>query len=331
MRHIVNIGLLFTFIALAITGFLAFSRPFSLTTTQVHIVAGLLMVALVVLHIAGRIPYFRNQFEGKKKAVLSRGQLVGTMVVVGGLMYLAGNALPPASWLVDLGYEARHKAEIVRTSSLAGFGEVDSHSRLVNRVPKDGKGHGLSLYIRFNKKLETLPSIAVWAETNTESIIETLYLEQSLAYSDKPLWNGVQEKRNHILPVWRNRYTQVTGITAEGEVDAVTRPTENHSYALDPHLQPGEGKKFLLWVEVNAPNDPNEHWPAERIGQPSLLYSAYVKIDQSEPYTILELTAHGGEAEANGTLNYDLESFTTAKELVDLMLLKLEPAEEAKE
>jgi len=163
MRHIVNIGLLFTFIALAVSGFLAFSRPFSLTTTQVHIVAGLLMVALVVLHIAGRIPYFRNQFEGKKKAVLSRGQLVGTLVVVGGLMYLAGNALPPASWLVDLGYEARHKAEIVRTSSLAGFGEVDSHSRLVNRVPKDGKGHGLSLYIRFNKKLETLPSIAVWA------------------------------------------------------------------------------------------------------------------------------------------------------------------------
>ena len=326
MRHIVNFGLLFTFIALAVTGFLAFSRPFSLTTTQVHIVAGLLMVALVVLHIAGRIPYFRNQVEGKKKAALPRGQLVGILAGVGLLLFLAGNALPPASWLVNLGYEARHKAEIVRTSSLAGFGEIGTHSKLVTRIPKDGVGHGLSLYIRFNKDLETIPSFAVWAETNTESMIETLYLEQSLAYSDKPLWQGTHEKRNHILPVWRNRYTMVTGVNADGEVDAVTRPTENHNFALDPHLQPDKDNKFLLWVEVNAPNDPNETWKDEKIGQPSILYSAYIKIDQSEPYTILELTAHGGGAEENGTLDYDLESLTTAKDLVDLMLLKLEPA-----
>jgi hypothetical protein len=326
MRHLVNFGLLFTFVALAVTGLLAFSRPFSLTTTQVHIVAGLLMVALVVLHIGSRIPYFQNQFEGKKKGTLSKVQLAGLLVIVGGLIFLAGNALPPASWLVGLGYEARHKAEIVRTSSLSGFGEIGTHSRLVTRIPKDGVGHGLSLYIRFNKDLETLPAIAVWAETNTGSMIETLHLEQSLAYSDKPLWHEVNEKRNHILPVWRNRYTMVSGVSANGVVDAVTRPTENHKFALDPHLQPGKDNKFLLWVEVNAPNDANAAWRGQRIGQPSVLYSAYVKIDEAPPYTILELTAHGGGAADNGTLDYDLDSLTTAKDLVDLMLLKLEPA-----
>ena len=67
-----------------------------------------------------------------------------------------------------------------------------------------------------------------------------------------------------------------TGVNADGEVDAVTRPTANHNFALDPHLQPGKGNKFLSWVEVNAAKDPNEIWKDEKIAQPSVLYSAYL-------------------------------------------------------
>jgi hypothetical protein len=134
-------------------------------------------------------------------------------------------------------------------------------------------------------------------------------------------------QRNHILPIWRNRYTAISGVDAEGKVDAVTGATDSHSFALDKYLMPDDGQKFIVCVEINAPNDPNESFPDKDIGQPSLLYTAYIKLDSAERHTILELTAHGGGAENNGALQYDLDGFTTAKELVDLFVVKIAEGE----
>jgi hypothetical protein len=324
MRHIVNFGLLFTFAALAVTGVLAFTNEFSITTTQIHILAGTLTLILVVLHVAGRIPYFKKQITKPKTAAITRLQLVSITGGAAILFLLAGMALPPVSWLVDLSYESRKRAEIVRTSSLTGFSDPSTHRKLVSRIPKDPGSSGLSLHISFPRELETLPSVAVWAETTAGTMIETLYLQQSLAYSDKPVWHGMKTRRNHILPIWRHRYTMVAGIDPEGKTDIVSGSTESHSYALDPYLVPGESQKFILCVEVNAPNDPNETWSDQKLGQPSLIYTAYVKVDEEQPYTILELTGHGGGSESSGNIQYDLEGFTTAKDLTDLLLVKLE-------
>ncbi|MCP4885240.1 MAG: hypothetical protein GY904_01295 [Planctomycetaceae bacterium] len=49
-----------------------------------------------------------------------------------------------------------------------------------------------------------------------------------------------------------------------------------------------------------------------------------IKLDKSERYAILELTGHGGGAENNGNIQYDLGDITTAKDLVDLLLVKLD-------
>ena len=78
---------------------------------------------------------------------------------------VAALSLPPASWLVDLSYESRNRKQIVRTSSLTGFGEPAPHRKLVARTPQDPTSHGLSLYLSFPENLEVMPSIAVWAET----------------------------------------------------------------------------------------------------------------------------------------------------------------------
>ena len=138
------------------------------------------------------------------------------------------------------------------------------------------------------------------------------------------MWHGARTPRNHILPLWRHRYTAVSGIDPDGEVDGVTGATDTHSFALDPYLVPGEGQKFVLCVEVNAPHDPNEAWADATIGQPSLLYTALVKVDDEQRYHLLELTGHGGGAEASGDIHYDLDGLTTATDLVDLLLAKLE-------
>ena len=324
MRHLVNFGLLFAFLALATTGILAFVRPFSLTTTQVHIAAGLGCIVLVLLHLTVRTKYFKSQLAGRNRTAMSKPTLLATAAVVGALLLLAGLALPPVSWLVDLSYETRQRKQIVRTSSLTGFTEPAPHRKLIARKTNEPTHHGLSLNISFPKDLAVMPAVAVWAETTAGTLIETLYLEQSMAYSDKPVWHGMKTQRNHILPLWRHRYTMVSGIDPEGDVDGMTGATESHQFALDPYLAPGEGQKFIVCVEVNAPADPNEKWPDKKLGQPSLLYTAYVKVDDEKNYYILELTGHGGGAESSGNTQYDIEGFTTAKDLVDLLLVKLE-------
>ena len=324
MRHIVNFGLLFAFLALAITGVMAFSLPFSLTTTQIHIAAGLATLVLVILHLSSRLPYFRNQWASSKKAGVSRGQVFMIAAVAALLVFLAGASLPPVSWIVHQSYETRNRAHIVRSSPLTGFGEPSAFRKIIRRIPNEANSRPLTLHLSLAEDLEAFPAIAVWAETTAGTMIETLYLQQSLAYSDKPVWEGLKTQRNHILPLWRHRFTLVSGIKPDGTTDIVSGTTESHSYALDPYLVPGEDQKFIVCVELNLPADPNENWPDKTIGQPSLLYTAYVKLDEDQEYYLLELTGHGGGAEESGNIQYDLDTVTTAKDVADLFLLKVE-------
>ena len=113
-----------------------------------------------------------------------------------------------------------------------------------------------------------------------------------------------------------------SGVDAEGNVDALSGATSEHSFALDDYLVPGQSQKFVICVEVNLAGDTNETWSDLQIGQPSLLYTAFIKLDESDRYTILDLTGHGGGAESSGNVQYDLEGFTSAKSLIDLLLVK---------
>jgi hypothetical protein len=326
MRHLVNFGLLFSFLTLAATGVMAFVRPFSLVSTRVHIVFGLVSLVLVGLHLASRVGYFRSQIRASvaQRAGIRRPVLLG---IAGGwllLLVIALRGWEPSQLLIDQSYEARRRAEIVRTSSLVGFQDPRTHRRLIARAPGGRADVALSLTIRFGEGFAVPPSAAVWAETTTGAMIETLYLDESLAFSDTPMWGGKRTPRHHILPLWRHRYTLVSGIDPTGEVDAFSAATPTHSFTLDDYLELGEDRSFVLCVEVNAPGDLNQQFPDPHVGQPSLLYTAYLELDSDQPYALLELTGHGGGARDSGAIHYDFDGITTAKNLIDLLLVKIE-------
>jgi len=325
MRHLVNFGLLFSFSALAATGTLAYFQPFSLSVTNIHIIAGFITLVLVILHIVARVPYFRNRITKGKHRLSSRLQLLLIGIACGFLVYTAIYNLPPASWLIENSYEHKNSAQIVRSSNLVGFDQPAPHRKWIVRKSQDGNGNGVSINLSFREDLNPMPSIAVWAESTTGSMIETLYLEQSLAYSEVPLWVDYKTQRSHILPLWRHRYTLLSGIKPSGEVDAVSGATETHRFALDPYLQLGEGNEFVLCVEINAPGDTNNEFSDSLLGQPSLLYTCLVEVDRIEPYYLFDLTGHGGgDAIETGNIQYDLELMGTAKKMKDLFLAKIE-------
>ena len=325
MRHLVNFGLLFSFSALSVTGVLAYLRPFSITVTQIHIIAGFVTLVLVLMHLLARLPYFKNRITKGRQGASLRLQVILFGSVFGFLVYGSVSSIPPSSWLIDNSYEHRNSSQIVRSSSLVGFEQPAPHRKWIVRKSQDDNGSGLSIYLSFQEELNPMPSIAVWAESTTGSMIETLFLEQSLAYSEVPLWEDYKTQRSHILPLWRHRYTLLSGIKPSGEVDAVSGATESHRFALDPYFEKDKGNEFILCVEINAPEDITEKFSDPILGQPSLLYTSLIDVDREDPYYLFELTGHGGgDALETGNVQYDLDLIDTAKEMKDLFLAKLE-------
>ena len=329
LRHVVNFGLLFSFLTLAVTGVLSFLRPFSIVTTRTHVVFGLATLILVGLHLGGRLGYFKKQVSKPSRNSAPRPLLIAIIAVWLILLRVSFTGKAPASLVVDQSYEAKHRAEIVRSSSMTGVTQPTSSEMLLARAPTDGANVAVSLSIRFGDGLEDkLPSIAVWTETTAGSMIETLYLDPSIAYSDKPEWRGAITPRHHIVPLWRHRYSLVSGVDPSGKIDAMTGATQSHSFSLDKYLNIGEDSSFVLCVEVNTAKDTNETYQDLQIGQPSLLYTALIDLDAEQRYALLELTGHGGSAEKSGAIQYDLDGHTSAKQLIDLLLAKSTPSKQ---
>jgi hypothetical protein len=322
LRHWVNFGLLFSFLTLAVTGLLSYFQPFSLVTTRVHLVFGLLTIFLVALHLLSRVPYFHARTTGRQA---SKAMLFTTLLVWGSLLTLSLYGLWPAKPIQEASYESRHKTSIVRPSPLAGFIDVGEGTRVLARQPGKEANTAVSLLLRFGEAVQQAPAIAVWAETTTGSMIETLYLDSRLAYSEDVQWQGVATSRYKLLPIWRHKYTLVSGVDPLGEVDAFTAATPTHAFTLDQYLKAEASGPFILCVEVNAVGDSNEAYPDPQLGQPSLLYTAYIDPENESKYRLLELTAHGGEAIESGTLNYDFEGIESARQLIDLLLAHSAP------
>ena len=321
MRHWINFALLFSFAILASTGIMAYALPFSITTTRVHMLFGGATLVLVLAHVVARSRYFSAKLSGHTRAP---GTVAGAALVCATLLTLTVFNVWPARTVSDASYEARRKVEIVRSSPLAGFLNVPDQHRFVARQPGEDADTALSLLVRFREGLPHPPAMAVWAETSAGTLIETLYLDESLAFGEDVTFQDVKTRRHLLLPVWRHRYTVVSGVDPQGKIDGFTGATPEHTFTLDQNLKLGAENGFVLFVEVNAVRDPNTAYADADLGQPSVLYSAFIQPGKGNPYVLLELTAHGGTAVENGAPGYDFDGIDTAKNLIDLLLVKTE-------
>lgn len=228
----------------------------------------------------------------------------------------------PVKKVIDQSYESRHRKEIVRPHPLIATMQEKSRHTTSRKVKESGKT-ALSINVALNDYSKPFPAMAIWAESKNGTIIETLYLNEVLTYSDQPKWFGKVVPRHHIIPIWRHRFTAINGVDPEGEIDSVTGATEDHKFSLDTHLKT-DGEPFTIFVELNAPNDPNEKYKDPHIGQPSILYSVYIDPTEPQKYYLAELTGHGGDGKVDGGIYYDTESIGSAKEILDLVLIKLD-------
>ena len=320
MRHVVNFGLLFSFITLAVTGVLSFVLPFDLPTTRIHIVFGLVTLILVGLHLYSRVPYFKQQLGSKSGASVSP-RVVLFITFIWGLL-LAGSIKnwAPVSVVIEQGYEARHRDEIVRPDPLVA--SIRNGTELVSgRQQKDTDTVALSVHALLNAAIEGDVAIALWAESTAGTLIETLYVSPGMAFSDNPSWGGKTVSRADVLPIWRNRYTALTGLEPDGTVDGISGATADHKFSLNTYLAPG-ADDFVICLELNVVGDTNAAWSDSVLGQPSVLYTGLAAPDEEPAYVLLELTGHGGKGDHAGAIQYDLKTIDTAKRILEIGVVR---------
>ena len=327
IRHIANLGLLLAFATLAVTGVMSFVLPFSITTARVHIVFGLVTLLLVGLHLSTRLDYFTRivkqsvALKAKKKPQVPRWLVAAIVGVWAGLLAVAFYGTRPASDLIAVGYEARRAAEIFRAAPQTAYEQVGETVRVASLSSETGEVI-VRVEVEYGDKLSDQPAAAIWAQTTgvPARMIETLYVDHALAYSATPKWNGKPTPRHHILPIWRHQYRDVNGVDPNGDIDAVTSATPNHSFSIEQALAADDGE-IVICLEINAQGDANASYPDEHLGQPSMLYTVLIDLATDQEYYLMARTAHGGGAETDGLPRYDFEGISTAKHLVEKVLV----------
>ncbi|MEM9479963.1 MAG: hypothetical protein AAGA58_09955 [Verrucomicrobiota bacterium] len=352
MRHYVNFSLLFFFLSLVVTGVLRFAQPFDLLTTKLHIVSGFGLAFLVALHLFARPDYIRRILKKRKNPSSAKTprpwKLIAFTVGSWVLIILATIfSWPPIPQLIGQSYESRNRAVIFRAEPESAMKVIDDKLK-TRRLGEAGAS--ISIEVEWGPAYQSTgkfpelfknagPQLAIWADGPNGDLIETFFVSEMSAFSESVNWEGNFLKRVNILPIWRHRFTLVSGVEPDGSVDAYSTASPEHSFRVDDYLANG-GKEFYINVEVNLPNDPNDHYNAEQdekasgyslpgVGQPSILYSGFINPADNKKYYLLDLVAHGGSSrEQDGKSQFNLDKLTTAKEIIEKILVRVEFGED---
>lgn len=219
----------------------------------------------------------------------------------------------------------------------------DEHETIV-RTKSEAVGQEIK--ITFSRgEAHNHPLMAFWIEDTAGNYIETLYVAESIATSvfehGKPGskgWEPGIQRRPAALPYWGHQ----RGVEAKDGLyiphpdnpmpDAVTGPTPQSNFTLktkaDTTIQP----PFRVLMEINQPWDWNDYWTNSKFpgdkeymtsSQPAVVYAATItSFEKGKTYKMKPIgrSHHSG---AHGKLYNDLETLTTAKEIVDAVKVKL--------
>jgi hypothetical protein len=207
--------------------------------------------------------------------------------------------------------------------------------------------NGPELTIQFTPgKYHNHPLMAFWIEDMDGNYLQTLYIPRSIARgvfqhgsTSTGRWTEGAVRRPGALPYWGHRWGVQAGDglylpTPENPLpDAVSGATPQAGFFLHAKLAVQSGKKFRVLMEINQPWDWNEYWtnnkfPGDReyatSCQPALVYAAILDPESGIRKAELLPVGHSHYAGKDGSLTTDLSTLTTAKEIVQSVLVTVE-------
>jgi hypothetical protein len=296
-----------SFAVLAVTGVIAFARPFSLQVVGLHALMGFAFIALVVFHVAASSRAMARHLRSRTLWI----SLALTGLVTALLWWQPRPVKTVLSWSGNLG-PALDRFEV---------GE-----RGMNYRYSPDPSYKISLEIRSGASYdpENPPRLAIWLENQSHYHIKTLLEPQSPDREEKlPYWAFKVAGWKAALEDAKKRNASLDDL-----VDAVSTPTENSSFDPADYILPQKAASsmpYRLLIEINQPDDPSD----QSADQPSLVYQ--VEIDNFDPRTfqLLDLVGYPVKEEPrDGKIAWSLyfadERFDSALDLIDSALLTIE-------
>ena len=206
---------------------------------------------------------------------------------------------------------------------------------------------GTALSIQFQKGAEhNHPLFAVWLADENGHYIQTLYVSESIgkgvfkrASRKTGRWQAGEIQRPATLPYWahqrdeKNEFGSYMPTPKRAVADAYTGATPSASFILNAKTEKPLNGKYKIMLELNQSWDWNEYWTNDKYpndkeyktsSQPALVYS--VDIDTANPNQeyVLKPIGHSHYAGADGSLDKDLSTMTTALKIAKKITVKLD-------
>jgi hypothetical protein len=185
--------------------------------------------------------------------------------------------------------------------------------------------------------IKTTPQIAVWVEDIDGRYIDTLYVTKKAGtqgWRSSPDLPAEKIRRPESLPCWSHRRAVVypDGLFMPTRDNPLTDAVTAASPAGDFHLRtktPQDLTKLVVLVEVNNSADFNDAYAKAALpgtpgysggewgsGQLSVIYAATVDLSAPPGTCELKPIGHGSPDGSDGSINPDMGSLTTAKDII---------------
>lgn len=156
-----------------------------------------------------------------------------------------------------------------------------------------------------------------------------------------------QRPRPESLPVFLHKSAQFKGDAAykaepqstasTASIDAYAGATLLDNFLLNTRSQNALPEQFKVRFEINQSFDFNAFYSSDRFpddpvysgngfsGQPSVIYEAIIDGRNPQGYYPMTLIGHGHHSGANGEIYPDIQALTTAKKLIDRIIVETNP------
>ena len=336
-RIFFTVAVSLSFFTLLVTGVMMYVAEYSYFTAGLHLWSAVIVLVMISGHLYNNWMPYKNHL----KKQFGKKVFIATAALIGLVSWGVDSEVSPFVTLIALGEHIRGASKV-----------TDGDYTVIDFLPAEQTDNKLSLFIKAGREYESqpqplywgltytsTPQMAVWLEDAEGHYVKTLYVTGKVAtstfYSAKQGEGRV--RRPETLPYWSHK----RGVKAQDglyvpkedsiEFDGRTAATPKSDHLL--LLDNPQSQAYRVLVEINRSYDFNAYYhknkyPDDPIysgsgssGQPSLIYEGHVTPGHTDS-VMLNIIGHGHHSGQNGQLYTDTSHITTAKDIVEFMVLR---------